>query len=88
MNCTYVMLEPATAAWDVNIGEADFAKLNVGFEPRDQDDKGHIWSTEESHNSNILVNYGRAGKGNKLHILHVRPNDGDCNTGTKIIAMT
>jgi len=46
--CRYVMPEPATASWDVNISEADFMKPKGGFELEDQDDEWCMRNAEES----------------------------------------
>ena len=61
-------------------------KLKAGFEPQDQDDKWRDWHTEERHNGNVLMHYTRAGTGNELYILDVKPNDGGSSTGAKIKA--
>lgn len=82
------MIEPGTAPWDVSISEADFAKLKAGVDSESMDDRWNIWSTEESQNNNILVHYARSWTGNKLYILHVKPNDGDSGNGAKIEAIT
>jgi hypothetical protein len=72
----------------VSISESDFAKLKAGVEPESQDDKWHIWNSEESQNNNILIHFARTGTGNKFYILHVKQNGGGSGTGAKIVAIT
>ncbi|KAI4635691.1 uncharacterized protein J4E87_000646 [Alternaria ethzedia] len=76
----YVILEPATVAWNMNIGEADFVKPKGGFELEDQDDEWRMRNAEESGND-FLFQYGQAGTRSELYIVHVKSKNVDCNTG-------
>ncbi|KAG9195728.1 hypothetical protein G6011_00849 [Alternaria panax] len=82
------IMEPATASWGVRIHASDFAKLKAGIESESMDDKWNIWSEEMSENNNICVHYARSWTGNKMYILHVKPNAGDGDAGAKIEGIT
>ncbi|KAI0007239.1 hypothetical protein F4779DRAFT_629269 [Xylariaceae sp. FL0662B] len=84
------MEEPATAPWGLSISDADYEKLKAGFEPHDQDDKWHVWFTEQSQSGTISIHLARTGTGKELYVLVVKPGDGggSSSSGVKVEAIT
>ncbi|CAI7656661.1 unnamed protein product [Penicillium pancosmium] len=82
------MEEPATAPWGLSISDADFEKLKAGFNPRDMDDKWHVFVTDQSESSNISIHFARSWTGKVFYILVVNPGDSVSTGGVKIEALT
>lgn len=66
------MENPATAAWEVPISEADHSKLLKGFWPRDMDDKWHLHADNPDTEGNSVLRMYRSWTGAEQIALTVQ----------------
>jgi hypothetical protein len=70
------MKEPRTAPWGVRISNADFTKMNAGFEGESQDDKWRFRTSDQSDSGNTSIAISRAGMRRDFYIFHIKGGDG------------
>ena len=70
------MIEPETTLWDIDISDADFKKLQVGFRPVDQDDKWFFLATGPNEVDIIFIHIIRFFSHMVFYTLNIKPGDG------------
>ncbi|EJT80283.1 hypothetical protein GGTG_00285 [Gaeumannomyces tritici R3-111a-1] len=71
-----VMEEPKTVPWDIDISEADFKRLQVGFRPKEQDDKWYFLAMNPDEAGNLVFHIIRFFSRLTFYTFPIKPVDG------------